>query len=165
MLAAVFAPVPRAHAFPASVVLCGLRDIRDYKAAAGGGPSRLGTASPFNIAVESLRIGDFTADEVATLYKQHSADTGQEFTPEAVERVFTLTRGQPWLVNALAREVTQKMRIEPTTAITAGHIETVKERLILARATHLDSLPPGCLGQAPQSRDVRGDPLAQSRPQ
>jgi hypothetical protein len=56
------------QAFPASVVLCGLRDVRDYKAAAGGDPSRLGTASPFNIAVESLRIGDFTADEVATLF-------------------------------------------------------------------------------------------------
>ena len=91
----------KAHAFPASVVLCGLRDVRDYKAAAGGDPSRLGTASPFNIAVKSLRIGDFTADEVATLYKQHTAETAQEFTSEAVERVFALTQGQPWLVNAL----------------------------------------------------------------
>jgi hypothetical protein len=37
----------RPHAFPASVALCGLRDVRDYKSAAGGDPSRLGTASPF----------------------------------------------------------------------------------------------------------------------
>jgi hypothetical protein len=29
---------------------------------------------PFNIAVESLRIGDFTPDEVSTLYKQHTAE-------------------------------------------------------------------------------------------
>src|SRR5262249_49168462 len=58
------------QAFPASVVLCGLRDVRDYKAAAGGDPSRLGTASPFNIAVESLRINDFSLDEVAALYQQ-----------------------------------------------------------------------------------------------
>jgi len=128
------------QAFPSSVVLCGLRDIRDYKAASGGDPGRLGTASPFNIAVDSLRIGDFTVDEIASLYKQHTADTGQEFTPEAVEEVYALTRGQPWLVNALAREITQKMRIEPPAAITAGHIETAKARLILARATHLDSL-------------------------
>jgi AAA domain len=128
------------QAFPASVVLCGLRDIRDYKAAAGGDPNRLGTASPFNIAVKSLRIGDFTADEVATLYKQHTAETGQEFTLDAVERVFALTQGQPWLVNALAREVTDEMRIQPPNPVTADHIETAKERLILARATHLDSL-------------------------
>jgi hypothetical protein len=109
-------------------------------AAAGGDPNRLGTASPFNVAVESLRIGDFTADEVAALYGQHTAETGQEFTPEAIERAFALSQGQPWLVNALAREVTQKMRIKPPDPVTADHVETAKERLILARATHLDSL-------------------------
>jgi hypothetical protein len=130
----------RAQAFPATIALCGLRDVRDYKAAAGGDPSRLGTASPFNIAVDSLRIGDFTADEVATLYKQHTAETAQEFTPEAIKRAFALSQGQPWLVNALAREVIDKMRVESPTPITAENIETAKERLILARATHLDSL-------------------------
>ena len=128
------------QAFPASVVLCGLRDIRDYKAAAGGDPNRLGTASPFNVAVESLRIRDFTADEVAALYKQHTSETGQEFTLDAITRAFALTQGQPWLVNALAREVTQKMGIKPPNPVTADHLETAKERLILARATHLDSL-------------------------
>jgi hypothetical protein len=129
----------RPQAFPESVVLCGLRDIRDYQAA-GGEPSRLRTASPLTVTVESLRIGDFTADEVAALYEQHTADTGQEFTPEAVEHAFALTRGQPWLVNALAREVTEKMRIEPPEPVTADQLETAKERLILACATHLDSL-------------------------
>lgn len=130
----------RAQAFPSSVVLCGLRDVRDYKAAVGGDPSRLGTASPFNVAIQSLCIDDFTADEVATLYKQHTSETGQEFTPEAVERVFAYTQGQPWLVNALASEVIDGMRVEPPAPITADHIETAKNRLIVARASHLDSL-------------------------
>jgi hypothetical protein len=75
----------RPESFPASVVLCGLRDMRDYRAAAGGDPSRLGTASPFNVSVESLRMKDFTQDQVAELYWQHTADTGQEFTPDAAE--------------------------------------------------------------------------------
>ena len=130
----------RPQAFPASVVLCGLRDVRDYKAASGGDPTRLGTASPFNIAVKSLRISDFSFDDVAALYKQHTEETGQEFTPEAIERAFGYTQGQPWLVNALAREVIEEMGIEPPVPITAGHIDTAKERLILARASHLDSL-------------------------
>jgi hypothetical protein len=130
----------KAQAFPDSVVLCGLRDVRDYKAASGGDASRLGTASPFNVMVESLRIGDFTLGEVTALYAQHTADTGQEFTAEAVERAFALTQGQPWLVNALAYEVINKMGIAPPVPITAGHVETAKERLILARATHLTSL-------------------------
>ena len=130
----------RPEAAPWSVVLCGLRDVRDYKAASGGDPGRVGTASPFNVMVESLRLGDFTASEIATLYALHTADTGQPFTDDAVARAFDLTRGQPWLVNSLAREVTMKMGIAPPAPITADHVEAAKERLILARATHLDSL-------------------------
>jgi len=128
------------HAFPASVMLCGLRDVRDYKAASGGEPSRLGTASPFNIAVKSLRIRDFSFDDITELYKQHTEETGQEFTLEAVERAFAYTQGQPWLVNALAREVINEMHVEPPVPISAEHIDTAKERLILTRASHLDSL-------------------------
>ncbi|SBW25736.1 AAA ATPase [Candidatus Protofrankia californiensis] len=130
----------RPAAFPASVALCGLRDVRDYKAAAGGDPSRLGTASPFNIKLESLRLGDFTPDEVGELYAQHTAETGQRFTPEAVDRAIELTAGQPWLVNALAREVVEKIGVPTAEPITAEQVEQAKERLILARATHLDSL-------------------------
>lgn len=130
----------RPEDFPASVALCGLRDVREYKAASGGDPGRLGTASPFNIKIESLRIGDFDRDEVRELYGQHTVETGQVFTEEAIERAFTLTAGQPWLVNALAREIVEKLAVPPDTAITAAHVEEAKERLILARATHLDSL-------------------------
>jgi len=126
--------------FPASVILCGLRDVRDYKAASGGDPSRLGTASPFNIKVESLRIGDFTEDEVRALYAQHTADTGQVFEESALGRTWELTAGQPWLVNALAREVSEKMGVADDTPITGVLVDEAKERLILARATHLDSL-------------------------
>jgi hypothetical protein len=126
--------------FPASVVLCGLRDVRDYQAASGGDPDRLGTASPFNIKVASLRMGDFTEDEVAALYAQHTDETGQPFTEAALARAFDYTRGQPWLVNALAREVTEELGIAPPAPITPEHVDQAKERLILARATHLESL-------------------------
>jgi hypothetical protein len=130
----------RPDSFPASVVLCGLRDVRDYQSAAGSDPSRLGTSSPFNIKIDSLRIADFTPAQVVELYYQHTEETGQEFTPEAVERAYEYTQGQPWLVNALAREIIRKMRVLPPVPITAGHVDEAKERLILVRATHLDSL-------------------------
>jgi hypothetical protein len=130
--------------FPASVILCGLRDVRDYKAASGGNAERVGTASPFNVKVESLRLGDFSAQEVRELYTQHTADTGQPFTEEALSRAFELTQGQPWLVNALAREITEKLAVPLSEPISAEHMETAKERLILAR--HPLGLPGG---QAP----------------
>jgi hypothetical protein len=129
---------PGGHPFPASVVLCGLRDLRDYEVASGGESGRCNSGSPFNIVAESLRLGDFTADEIAELYGQHTQATGQEFAKDAVDRVFELTQGQPWLVNALAYELIIEMGV--TDAITAGQVEDAKERLIRARATHLDSL-------------------------
>jgi hypothetical protein len=126
--------------FPWSVVVCGLRDVRDYKMASGGDPNRVGTSSPFNINVKSMRLGDFTENEMRALYAQHTAETGQPFTEEALRRAFDVTQGQPWLVNALAREVVEEMRVMPPAPITEEHVEAAKERLILARATHLDSL-------------------------
>jgi hypothetical protein len=130
----------RPSAFPSAVALCGLRDVRDYKTASGGDPTRLGTSSPFNVKVASLRLGDFTEADLRALYAQHTAETGQVFTEEALVRAWEYTAGQPWLVNALAREVVEEMGVPLTEPVTAAHIDTAKERLILARATHLDSL-------------------------
>ena len=42
--------------------------------------------------------------EVESLLAQHIRETGQAFTAEARAAVQELTRGQPWLVNALAYE-------------------------------------------------------------
>lgn len=130
----------RPHSFPASVILCGLRDVRDYKAASGGDPTRLGSSSPFNVKITSLKLDNFEPAQVEDLYKQHTAETGQVFTPEAVARAIEVTGCQPWLVNALAYEIIDNMAVPVTETITVDLIEQAKERLILARATHLDSL-------------------------
>jgi hypothetical protein len=125
--------------FPGSVALIGLRDVRDYKVTASGSDT-LGTASPFNIKVESLTLRNFTRDEVAELYAQHTADTGQPFLPEAVDRAFYWTQGQPWLVNALARQMVEKLVPDTSQALTSAHVEAAKELLIRRQDTHLDSL-------------------------
>lgn len=130
----------RPNPFPASVALCGLRDVRDYKVASGGNPDRVSGPSPFNIIVKSLRMGDFTGEQVAELYRQHTTETGQEFSPEAVDRAFECTQGQPYLVNAIADEIITSMGVKPPVTVTAGHVEQAKERLILARRIHLDYL-------------------------
>lgn len=138
---------------PWSVVLCGLRDIRDYREAAGKDPARFGSASPFNIKLDSLRLGDFSAADVRALYSQHSAQTGQPFEEAALLRVLEVTQGQPWLVNAIAQEIISKIGVTPPTPITADHVEQAKERLILNRGTHLDSLA-ARLGEARVQRVI-----------
>jgi len=125
--------------FPLSVGLIGLRDVRDYKVASGGS-DRLNTASPFNIKVRSLTLRDFNAIEVGQLYQQHTDDTGQIFTIEAIETAFDLTQGQPWLVNALAKEIVEEMVTDTSVAIRFEHFHEAKEVLIKRQDTHLDSL-------------------------
>ncbi|MBF2063567.1 MAG: ATP-binding protein [Calothrix sp. C42_A2020_038] len=125
--------------FPSSVGLIGLRDVRDYKVASGGS-HRLNTASPFNIKVSSITLRNFNDEEVAELYQQHTDETGQIFTKEAIATAFDLTQGQPWLVNALAKEVVEKIVKDRDIAITKEHILQAKEILIARQDTHLDSL-------------------------
>ena len=129
----------RPENFPSSVGLIGLRDVRDYKVASGGS-DRLNTSSPFNIKVASITMRNFNIAEVGELYQQHTAATGQIFTPEAIETAYDLTQGQPWLVNALAKEVVEKMVKDRTITITKEDILKAKEILITRQDTHLDSL-------------------------
>ena len=125
--------------FPTSVALVGMRDLRDYLTHAKDAAS-LNPGSPFNIKSASITLRNFNADEVGELYAQHTADTGQRFEAQAVQRAFWWTQGQPYLVNALARIAVMELVTDTSQAITAAHIDQAKERLILARTTHLDSL-------------------------
>lgn len=129
----------RPKAFPWSLALIGLRDVRDYKVASGGS-DRLTTASPFNIKTRSLTLSTFSPEEVGSLYRQHTADTAQQFTVEAVALAFELTHGQPWLVNALAKVVVEELAPDPATPVTPALIGAARDVLIQRQDTHLDSL-------------------------
>lgn len=132
----------RPAAFPQSIVLCGVRDVRDYRIHSARSPEIITGGSAFNIKAESIRMGNFDAAGVTALFLQHTAETGQPFTPEALARVWDLTRGQPWLVNALGYQLC--FRDPPTcdraVTVTAEHVEQAREVLIQRRDTHLDQL-------------------------
>ncbi len=129
----------RPTGFPQSLALIGVRDVRDYKVASGGS-TRLNTSSPFNIKLESLTLGNFSLADVTELYQQHTAETGQIFSAAAVQQAFDLTQGQPWLVNALARQIVEVIAPDAQEEITPDHVNTAKEILIQRQDTHLDSL-------------------------
>ena len=131
----------KASPFPASIALVGMRDIRDYKARIRPDSQTLGSASPFNIITEDITFGTFPREAIASLYAQHTKETGQVFTAEAIDKVWEFTRGQPWLVNAIARHCVVKIHDyhydEP---ITADDVLAAKEAIVKARGTHVDSL-------------------------
>ncbi len=132
----------RPGGFPQSVVLCGVRDVRDYRLRSADGKDLVTGGSAFNIKAESLRLGDFTSAEIILLLGQHTTETGQVFLPKATGLVWELTQGQPWLVNALAYEVCFRMKegLDRTRPVQAAMIDEAKERLILRRDTHIDQL-------------------------
>ena len=127
--------------FASSVALIGMRDIRDYRAQIRPESETLGSASPFNVITEAMTLRVFTAAEVAELYAQHTAETGQAFEPEALRLAVEFSGGQPLLVNALARWCVEKIHGEDfSRPITAADMSEAKEKLIRERGTHLDSL-------------------------
>jgi len=132
----------RPSAFPHSVVLCGVRDVRDYRIHSTAENRMVLGGSAFNVKAKSLRLGDFSEREVRALLAQHTAATGQAFAEEAVRLILTRTAGQPWLVNALCRETCfeDKAGRDRSSPITEQAVLEAQERLILARVTHLDNL-------------------------
>jgi len=131
----------RPEAFPQSIVLCGVRDVRDYRIHQGGGEIITG-GSAFNIKTESLRMGNFSTEEARTLWLQHTEETGQVFDEAIFAELWEDTFGQPWLVNALGYEITWKLRVNRDRArkISLADYKEAREQLIQSRATHLDQL-------------------------
>ncbi|MGM0645911.1 MAG: AAA-like domain-containing protein [Thermodesulfobacteriota bacterium] len=128
--------------FPQSIILCGVRDVRDYRIHASSSKEIITGGSAFNVKAESLRLGDFVQPEVDTLLAQHTEETGQAITAAATARIWNLSQGQPWLVNALAYETCFKMKEnrDRTVPISKEMVDQAKENLISRRETHLDQL-------------------------
>ena len=132
----------RPDGFPHSIILCGLRDVRDYRIHSTAENRMVLGGSAFNIKSESLRLGDFSEQETRALPAQHTAQTGQSFTEDALESIVTRTAGQPWLVNALCYDACfrHKPGRDRERPITAAAVLEAQERLIQRRDTHVDDL-------------------------
>lgn len=131
----------RPEHFPISIVLCGVRDVRDYRIVLSNQDIITG-GSAFNIKAESIRMGNFSKEEIHELYMQHTEATGQEFDESCFPMIWEATEGQPWLVNALGYEVTMKMREnrDRSVRIIPEMIYKAQERIIYRRDTHIDIL-------------------------
>jgi hypothetical protein len=131
----------RPQHFPSTVILCGVRDVRDYRIHTANHEIITG-GSAFNIKAESLRMGNFSRQECQTLWQLHTTHTGQEFEESIYEKLWEDTAGQPWLVNALAYELTWRNKAlrDRTRIIGLEDYKTARETLIYRRDTHLDQL-------------------------
>ena len=131
----------RPASFPQSVILCGVRDVRDYRIVLSNQDIVTG-GSAFNIKAKSLRLGNFTKEEIHELFMQHTRETGQQFDEDCFPLIWSATEGQPWLVNAIGQEVTYEMREnrDRTIRIAPEMIDAAIEHIIYRRDTHIDQL-------------------------
>jgi hypothetical protein len=126
--------------FPVSVALVGMRDLRDYLIKSKDGVP-MNPGSPFNIKEDSASLSNFTRENVYALISQHEFEKGQSFDQAAVDLIYDVSRGQPWLVNALAKKCVWTIVPQETRrTVTSEDVLTAKEMLIQERAVHLDSL-------------------------
>ena len=127
--------------FPFSIVLVGMRNIRDYKSKVRENRVTLGSTSPFNIITKALTLSNFTMEEVRDLYAQHTKVTDQVFPKTVIQKVYDYTDGQPWLVNAIAREMVRELlKNDYSKTITPSLVDQAVKNIIIRRDTHIDSL-------------------------
>ena len=62
----------RSRLFPQAVVLCGVRDVRDYRFRSSSENAIVAGGSAFNVSAASLRLGDSSPADVEPLLAQHN---------------------------------------------------------------------------------------------
>ncbi len=128
--------------YPASIILAGLRDVREYSDNIRSADHAVGTGgSPFNLKNDSLLLKYFSREEVDDFLEQHTEETGQVFPAEVKGEIHRLTGGQPWLVNALVKlMLTRLLRGDVSLPITMEVLRQARREFILRRDSRLDSL-------------------------
>ncbi len=113
-----------------SIGLVGIRNIT--KLIVGG-------VSPFNIA-DQVDMPPFSIKNVSDLYAQHTQESNQTFTEEAIKMVYEETGGQPWLVNRLGTLLTHTIKPKSVEPITTEDVEKAIRILLKERNNHFDNL-------------------------
>lgn len=127
-------------------MLVGVRDVREYLIYSDEQKKWVLGGSAFNIKSESGRVPRFNREQVAALFRQHTATTGQKVDPEAdddghncmIGCVMDITEGQPWCVNRIGYQATHGA--DKSKSLTADDVLDAMLQVILLRETHLQNL-------------------------
>ncbi|MGH7595607.1 MAG: AAA-like domain-containing protein [bacterium] len=124
---------------PHAVVLAGVHDIKNLKARYRDETQTIGSASPFNIAID-YELAAFSRKNIRQYYWQHTAATGQEFDDKVISRMHEVTNGHPWLVSVLAKLLVEKIVPNRKQQIRLDHAERAIQELLAARNPNFESL-------------------------
>jgi hypothetical protein len=127
--------------FVHSIALVGTRNIRDFKSRIRPYRESVGNSSPFNIITRTFTMQNFTVEEIAAMFRSHTVETGRKIERAAVERIYSLTLGHPWSVNAIARATAEKTAtLERSKPITVEHVDEALQTTVMRRDTYAYAL-------------------------
>jgi len=132
-------PATRGKPAPHAVILAGVHDIKNLKARYRDETQTIGSASPFNIAID-YELSAFSLKDIRQYYLQHTAATGQEFEDKVISRVHEVTNGHPWLVSVLAKLLVEKIVPNRKHRIRLDHAERAVQELLATPNPNFDSL-------------------------
>jgi len=124
---------------PHAVALAGVHDIKNLKARYRDETQTIGSASPFNIAID-YELAAFSLKNIRQYYWQHTEATGQEFEDEVITRVHEVTNGHPWLVSVLAKLLVEKIVPNRKQRIRLDYAESAIQELLALRNPNFESL-------------------------
>jgi hypothetical protein len=124
---------------PYSVCLAGVHDIKNLKARYRDETRSLGSASPFNIAID-YALPPFSRENIRQYLLQHTTETGQEFDDKVIARVHQVTNGHPWLVSVLAKSLVENIVPDRQTTILPNHLDEALQALTASRNPNFESL-------------------------
>ncbi len=126
--------------FPQSIVLCGVQDIR-HKVIKIVDDNPLTGGDVFNIEARSIRLGNLSRDDIYKLMESFKKDMNIKISSDTAKRIYEKTKGQPWLVNAIAFEIGEEMVPRKSlTKITPKDIDEAVENITQRQEIHLNSL-------------------------
>jgi hypothetical protein len=131
----------RRPSFPAphAVILAGVHDIKNLKARYRHETETIGSASPFNIALD-YALPAFSRENIRQYYLQHTAATGQIFEEAVISRLHEATNGHPWLVSMLAKLLVERIVPNRKQRIRLDHADSAIQELLAMRNSNFASL-------------------------
>lgn len=131
----------RPQLFPHSIIFCGIEDLQ-YKKILETETGTITAGNIFNIEGKSLRLQNFNKEEVRSLLLQYAKDSDIEIEEAVFNRLWELTNGLPWIINALAYEICFEMipRKKDIKEIKLKDVEEAAENLVQRREIHLKNL-------------------------
>ncbi|MBK9261914.1 MAG: ATP-binding protein [Polyangiaceae bacterium] len=136
----------RPKGFPWSIGFASLRDPRELDSAQGPS-SATNPISSISLEAEVIALPPLSREQVGQLCESLSEQLTQPVLSTAMDRIFDLTQGAPFLVNSLAQRIIefQETRKGP---VTASDVDKAREVLLERRGGLLDEV-------AERMRDAR----------